>query len=85
MYVIAKHEIYDPGRFWSTIIEAAPNMPTDLRMIQILPSSDGAYGVCLWEARSVDAVRSIVDAAVGHTSRNEYFAVDSRRAIGLPG
>jgi hypothetical protein len=83
MYVIVQHCVSNPRVFWNIIRDATPQLPAGLRIIQVLPAMDGSVGICLWEARSVDSVRAIVEAAVGHLSRNEYFAVDCGRAIGL--
>ena len=38
---------------------------------------------CLWEADSVEAMRDLVDGALGPYSRNEYFAADEGAAVGL--
>jgi len=50
----------------------------------MFPSEDGARAVCVWEAGSVEDVRSFVDSATGDLSRNEYFPVADAQAIGLP-
>lgn len=83
MYVVAQHKITNPAKFWSTVLEAAPNLPAGLRMVMVLPSVDGTSGTCLWEASSVNTVSTIVEASVGHLSTTEYYAVDSERALGL--
>ena len=49
------------------------------------PSASGTRNICLWEADTVDAVRDLVESAVGEFSRNEYSEVNADNAIGLPG
>jgi hypothetical protein len=84
MYVVAKHEISDPARFWAAAQEAAPNIPEGIKLHYVLPNTGGSAAVCLWEAGSLDAVRDLVESAVGEISRNEYYEVDSDNAMGLP-
>jgi hypothetical protein len=84
MYVVAKHQISDPARFWAAAQEATPRIPEGVTLHSVLPNTDGSAAVCLWEAGSLDAVRDLVESAVGAVSRNEYYEVDSKNAMGLP-
>jgi hypothetical protein len=84
MYVVAKHEISDPARFWAAVQEATPNIPEGIKLHYALPNTEGSAAVCLWEAGSVNAVRDLVESAVGAVSRNEYYEVDRKNAVGLP-
>ncbi len=36
-------------------------------------TGDHALGICIWEGESVEAVRDIVEGAVGAWANNEYF------------
>jgi hypothetical protein len=45
---------------------------------------DDTKSACLWAAETVDAVRNLVDSAVGQFSQNEYFEVSTETALGLP-
>lgn len=83
MFIIVNHGIHDAGRFWGDL-RAAGNPPEGTKVHQMLPSVDGTSAVCLWEASSVDAVRQLVDATVGSSSTNTFFAVDATNALGLP-
>ncbi len=82
MYVIVEHRISDPSAFFSIAQQAA--IPGDMKLHQVLPSEDGTRCVCLWEADSPRAVQEFIEPAIGHVSRNEYFAVDAVHAIGIP-
>jgi hypothetical protein len=40
--------------------------------------------VCLWEAKSVDALKGFLEPLTAKSSRNTYYAVDGTKAMGLP-
>lgn len=83
MFVVVNHGIRDAGRFWGDL-RAAGAPPEGMKVHQMLPSADGASAVCLWEAGGVEAVRALVEATVGGSSTNTFFAVDAAHALGLP-
>ena len=84
MYVVVKHSISDPAKFWPIAQEAAAALPQGTRIHSTLPNREGSTAVCLWEADSVEAVRSLVESVAGDMSQNEYYEVDSQKAMGLP-
>ena len=86
MFIVAKHTISDPERFWGAVRTAvASPMPEGVRLHGTYPNPGGTEAVCLWEADSVDTVRGAVEQVSGDASRNEFFEVDPANAIGLPG
>ena len=82
MYIVVEHTITDPQTFGE--ITQSADIPSHLRLHQVLPKGDGTKAVCLWEGPSVDEVRAFVEDGVGHVSDNTYFAVEAERAVGLP-
>ena len=48
------------------------------------PNREGTKAVCLWEATGVDEVKVFVENALRKMSRNTYFAVEAKNAVGLP-
>ena len=78
MLVVVLHTVTDPV-FW-TAAAKAPLM-SHLKLHQVLPSADGARGVCLWEAASVADVADHIETFLGDVSRNEYFEVNERNAV----
>jgi hypothetical protein len=36
-------------------------------------TNDHGLGICIWEGESVDAVREVVEGAVGPWANNEYY------------
>ena len=84
MYVIALHKITDADGFWAAAGPATESLPADVTLHSMFPEQDGSKSVCLWEAGSVERVRSLVEKAVGAFSQNEYYPVAAAQAMGLP-
>lgn len=84
MYIVADHKINDPDKFWGA---ADPSIiPSGVTLHSTYPNADGSRAVCLWEADSVDAVRTLVDSMATGSSSNEFFEVSAEHAgtMGLP-
>jgi hypothetical protein len=84
VHVIAVHDIRDPEGFGAAAGEAIAGVPEGMKLHSMFPSEDGSRAVCVWEAGSVEDVRSYVDNASGDLSKNEYYSVADAQAIGLP-
>jgi hypothetical protein len=80
MYVIAIHSISDPDAFWGGKLD----LPNGTELPVVAPSSDGTRGVCVFRSDSVDTVRDVVDGATSAISKNEFFALNEARVMGLP-
>lgn len=85
MHVVAVHSINDPQRFYSSVQEGMKDIPEGMHVKTMAPSTDGSRAVCVWQADSVDSVRSLVEGSVGDSSHNEFFEVRDENAIGLSG
>ena len=85
MFVVVQHTISDPATFWATAERSVATLPAGVRLMQVLPNAGGTRSVCLWQGDSVETVRRVIEETVGHVSTNEYFAVDEKSAVGLPG
>lgn len=83
MFVIVNHTISNPAGFWASL-RAAGAPPPGTKVHHMLPSTDGTAAVCLWEADSLERVRDLVEATVGASSTNTFFAVNAAIAQGLP-
>ncbi|HEV2129157.1 MAG TPA: hypothetical protein VGR22_11105 [Thermomicrobiales bacterium] len=82
MYIVAQHSIRDLQK----TMEAGQSLftpPPGYTLHLFLPNAEGGKAICLWEAESVEAVRELVDGAIGAYSDNQYFAVDEDAAVGL--
>ena len=83
MFIAIEHEIHDPQRFQQCAEQVFP-LPEGLHVHQFLPASDLRKAACLYEAPSVEQLRSYLDEALGDASTQHYFPVAERHAIGLP-
>ena len=50
----------------------------------MLPNTDGTRAICIWEGPKLDDIKAYVEGAVGHVSKNEYFEVETKNAVGFP-
>lgn len=80
MYVLAIHDVSNPEVFWGGQLD----LPQGTALSLVLPSEDGARGVCIFTSDSVDTVRNLVDGATAAVSKNEFYALNERNALGLP-
>jgi hypothetical protein len=77
------HRISDPETAQSSG-QALFEPQEGMQLLQFVPSQDFSAATCLWEAESIDAVRDLVDPALGDASEQTYFAVATEQAVGLP-
>jgi hypothetical protein len=84
MFIIAQHSTSDPERFSSAVQAGMQDLPVGVRLHSSIPSSDGSRATCLWEADSLDAVRTLIEDTVGDVSTTEYYEVDAESALGMP-
>jgi hypothetical protein len=84
MFVLVHHTVTDPDTFWPTAQAALSDMPAGLTLHHCLAGKDGVRATCLWEAESVEAVRSFLEPVIGPSSRNEYSEAENRDGIAVP-
>ena len=60
-------------------------VPQGLKGLMYLPGTDGRKADCVWEAQSLDTLRSFLDREIGTAARNDYFQINTSAAFGLPG
>lgn len=84
MFIVIQHQITNPEKFWTIAQEATSKLPAGLKLHSSLPNSDGTKAVCIWEANELNAVKEVVESSVGQFSKNEYFSVEAKNAMGLP-
>lgn len=58
-------------------------LPRGLKPVLLIPDTKQKTTFCLWEAASVDSVKTFIDRESGNAARNEYFEVDTKNAVGL--
>lgn len=84
MFIVVQHDITNKDAFFGAAHEIVDDVPAGIKPIQFLPSTDSKKAVCLWDAKSVDAVKNYLEPKIGKTAKNTYYAVDSKVAMGLP-
>ncbi len=85
MFIVAKHTIHDPEKFWQAVQDSMPRIPDSAKPHAVLPNKDGNEAVCLWESDSIDTVKNYIESEAGDVSTNEFYEVESSKALGLPG
>ena len=85
MYVVAKHQVTDPGKFWpADVADLTRQVPPHLKLHHTFAGTDGTEAVCVWEAESVDALRSWLDPFTAGGSVNTYFTAANREGVAIP-
>ena len=73
MFVTVIHHIHDPEGFQAAEDRAlAAGLPPHVALPIHAATENHELGVCIWEGESVDAVREVVEGAVGAWAKNEY-------------
>jgi hypothetical protein len=90
MHVSVHHTITAPQK-WEQVTRKMLAMveqgrlPQGCKGLMYLPGSDGRKADCVWEAPSVDALRSFLDREIGTAATNDYFQINTEAAFGIPG
>lgn len=84
MIVSVQHRIKDPQAFFAKGPELTGKLPEGVRPLQFYPSTDATVAACLWEGTTLARVQDHIDTVLGDTAEQEYFAVDTENALGLP-
>ena len=73
MFVTVIHRIHDPEGFQAAEAKALEaGLPTHVALPIHAATPAHDLGICIWEGESVDAVRDVVEGAVGAWADNEY-------------
>ena len=83
MFIVVEHTITNTDVFFGLASRVA-EAPSGINALQFFPSVSKDRAVCLWEAKSVDALKGFLEPLSAQSSRNTYYTVDSTKAMGLP-
>jgi hypothetical protein len=73
MFVTVIHRIHDPEGFEAAEARALEaGLPGHVALPIHASTADHRLGICIWEGESLEAVREVVEGAVGAWSYNEY-------------
>jgi hypothetical protein len=74
MFVTVIHRIHDPKGFEAAEAKALEaGLPSHVALPIHAATNNHELGICIWEGESVDAVREVVESAVGPWANNEYY------------
>jgi len=74
MFVTVIHRIHDPEGFQAAEAKALEaGLPSSVALPIHAATGDHALGICIWEGESVEAVREVVEGAVGPHAENDYY------------
>jgi hypothetical protein len=77
MFVTVIHRIHDPEGFQAAEAKAMEaGLPDEVALPIHAASRDHRLGICVWEGKSVAAVRDVVEGAVGPFADNEYYEME---------
>ena len=84
MYILVQHSVFDPTTVWARAQQGVANIPAHLKLHHSIPTPDGRKAVCIWEAASIDTLRTYLDPMLGPDVHNDYFEVVNKEGIALP-
>jgi hypothetical protein len=83
VFIVVQHQVSDRSAFWAGAQQGMGALPSNLKLHQTLSAPDGSRAVCVWEAESIDAVKSFLDSAIKGAT-NDYFEVVNKEGVALP-
>jgi DNA polymerase/3'-5' exonuclease PolX len=84
MFIGVQHKITDTAKWQEITSTLQERVPAGCKPLTYMPSIDCTKANCLWEADSVNSVKTFLEGEIGGCSTNEYYQIDSNTAIGLP-
>lgn len=84
MFIVIQHQITDSKNFTEVGNQMLKQLPNNVKALQFLPSTDNNRAICLWEAPTIEVLRSLVEPKLAKFARNDYYQVNERDALGLP-
>jgi hypothetical protein len=74
VFVTVIHRIHDPQGFEAAEAKALESgLPDHVALPIHAATADHKLGICVWEGKSVETVREVVEGAVGGFADNEYY------------
>ena len=74
MFVTVIHRIHDPKGFEAAEAKALEaGLPAPVALPIHASNDDHTFGICIWEGKSVESVKDVVEGAVGPRAKTEYI------------
>ncbi len=84
MFIRVNHTISNPGEFWQRAQQSLPNLPNGLKIHAVYPNETMNDATCIWEAESVETLKTYLEENTGDVSNNQYMPINAANAMGLP-
>ncbi|MCW5908741.1 MAG: hypothetical protein KIS94_12835 [Chitinophagales bacterium] len=85
MFFRVNHAISNPGEFWARAQASLPNLPEGIKIHGVFPNETMDIATCIWEAESEQQIKEYLEGKTGDVSQNDYMAINTANAMGLPG
>ena len=83
MFIVVEHVITNSDAFFG-LVSKAVDAPSGIKALQFFPSVNKDRAVCVWHAKSVEALKGFLEPLSSQSSINTYYGVDHTIAMGLP-
>ena len=84
MYILVQHTVSDPTTVWPRAQKGVASIPDHLKLHHSIPTPDGRKAICIWEAGSIETLKTYLDPMLGPDAHNQYFEVVNKEGIALP-
>jgi hypothetical protein len=83
MYFAINHKIHNQLEFWNTIEKIKNNLSSEVKNYAILPNIEMDEAITIWKTLNQFQLEFLIEEQTGDFSRNVYFQIDEKNAIGL--
>jgi hypothetical protein len=80
MFVQVAHDVLDRDA-WDKLSSEWQGPPPGFKLLTSVTTQDRSKAFCLWEAESVAALSSALDAATKGILKNTYYAIDENAPL----
>ena len=84
MYILVQHTVSDPAAVWQRAQQAVSSIPASLKLHHSFPSPNGRKAVCIWEAASIESLKTFLEPMMGPEAHNQYIEVVNKEGVALP-
>jgi hypothetical protein len=84
MYISVIHKILDTNKFWEICQREIPKLPSHILLHQVFPNKEMELCICLWEANTIDDMKTYLESILKDICTNEYIQINEEFNMGLP-
>jgi tetratricopeptide (TPR) repeat protein len=82
MLIESNHQVHDKDGL-KKAVEGHKNPPQGTKLVQCIIREGQSHVTCVWEAPSVEQLRSFVESVIGTTAKNSFYKIDESSSVGL--